>query len=128
MIRLNYGMQRARGGAMAARNVSCLPALVGAWRSPAGGVMLSTSDDLPVDRAALERPDLLGSRRPRLLNMSTIGEHLLDAEPPIEALIVWNSNPVAVAPQSADVAKGFSRNRPVHRGTRAFPDRYRGLC
>jgi anaerobic selenocysteine-containing dehydrogenase len=109
LIRLNYGMQRARGGAMAARNVSCLPALVGAWRSPAGGVMLSSSDDLPVDRRALERPDLLGTRRPRLLNMSTIGAHLLRADPPIEAMVVWNSNPVAIAPQSKEVAAGFAR-------------------
>ena len=109
MIRLNYGMQRARGGAMAARNIACLPALVGAWRSPAGGVMLSSSDDLPVDRAALERPDLLGARRPRILNMSTIADHLLRADPPVEALVVWNSNPVAIAPQSVEVAKGFAR-------------------
>ncbi|RZM00440.1 MAG: molybdopterin oxidoreductase family protein, partial [Variovorax sp.] len=31
-IRLNYGMQRARGGGNAVRAVACLPALVGAWR------------------------------------------------------------------------------------------------
>ncbi len=108
-IRMNYGMQRARGGAMAARNIACLPALVGAWRSPAGGVMLSSSDDFPLDRQALERPDLLAGRRPRLLNMSTIGEHLLRADPAIEALVVWNSNPVAVAPHSTEVAAGFAR-------------------
>jgi anaerobic selenocysteine-containing dehydrogenase len=109
MIRLNYGMQRARGGAMAARNIACLPALVGAWRSASGGVMLSSSDDFPSDTKALQRPDLLAGRAPRLLNMSTIGEHLLRAEPPVEAIVVWNSNPVAIAPHSAEVAAGFSR-------------------
>lgn len=42
-IRLNYGMQRARGGGNAVRAVACLPALVGAWRHRAGGLLLSAS-------------------------------------------------------------------------------------
>jgi anaerobic selenocysteine-containing dehydrogenase len=109
LIRMNYGMQRARGGAMAARTITCLPALVGAWRHAAGGVLLSTSDNFPTDVAALQRPDLLMGRNPRTLNMSTIGDHLLRADPKVEALVVWNSNPVAIAPHSAEVVEGFSR-------------------
>src|SRR5690606_32357083 len=58
-IRLNYGMQRVRGGGNAARAIACLPALVGAWRDRAGGLLLSASGHFPVDRAALQRPDLL---------------------------------------------------------------------
>ena len=34
-IRLNYGVQRVRGGGNAVRAIACLPALVGAWRDPA---------------------------------------------------------------------------------------------
>jgi anaerobic selenocysteine-containing dehydrogenase len=41
--------------------------------------------------------------------MSTIGEALATADPPIEALIVYDSNPVAVAPESRRVAAGFAR-------------------
>jgi anaerobic selenocysteine-containing dehydrogenase len=41
--------------------------------------------------------------------MSTIGRDLLAASPPIDALIVYDSNPVAVAPQSSEVARGFAR-------------------
>ncbi len=41
--------------------------------------------------------------------MSTIGRALAEAAPPIRALIVYNSNPVAVAPDSARVARGFAR-------------------
>jgi anaerobic selenocysteine-containing dehydrogenase len=41
--------------------------------------------------------------------MSTIGHDLLHADPPIDALMVYNSNPVAVAPQSREVARGFAR-------------------
>jgi anaerobic selenocysteine-containing dehydrogenase len=113
-IRLNYGMQRVRGGGNAARAIVCLPALVGAWRHRAGGVLLSSSGMFPVNRAALYRPDLLEGKTPRTINMSTIGDDLLrDASPDfgskIEALIVYNSNPVAVAPESGKVVQGFSR-------------------
>ncbi|MDB6082540.1 MAG: anaerobic dehydrogenase, typically selenocysteine-containing oxidoreductase protein [Gammaproteobacteria bacterium] len=109
LIRANYGLQRARGGGMAMRNIACLPALVGAFREAAGGILLSTSDNVAVDSAALSRPDLLGSRRPRIINMSTIGHALLDENAPIRAMIVYNANPVAVAPDSARVARGFAR-------------------
>ena len=108
-IRLNYGMQRHAGGGMAMRTAACLPALVGAWRDPAGGALLSSSGTYPVDSKALERPDLIWNN-PRTINMSTIGDALLDAkDPPIRAVYVYNSNPVAVAPESVKVVAGFSR-------------------
>ena len=114
-IRLNYGMQRVRGGGNAVRAIACLPALTGAWRHRAGGLLLSSSGHFPVRRAALQRPDLLGERRPRTLNMTTIGDDLLrpaspDFGPSIDALIVYNSNPVAVAPESGKVVQGFARD------------------
>jgi anaerobic selenocysteine-containing dehydrogenase len=113
-IRMNYGLQRVRGGGNAVRLIASLPALIGAWRHRAGGVLLSSSSQFPVDRAALERPDLLGQKTPRTINMSTIGDDLLrksspEFGPAIEALIVYNSNPLAVAPESAKVAQGFAR-------------------
>ena len=114
-IRLNYGMQRVHGGGNAVRAVACLPALTGAWRHRAGGVLLSSSGAFPINRAALERPDLLGGRTPRTLNMSTIGDDLLRPTsaqfgPAVEALIVYNSNPVSVAPESGKVVAGFARD------------------
>ncbi|MGJ7543082.1 molybdopterin-containing oxidoreductase family protein [Variovorax sp. LT1R16] len=114
-IRLNYGMQRVRGGGNAARAVACLPALTGAWRHRAGGVLLSSSGVYPIDRATLQRPDLLAGRRPRTINMSCIGDALtgdaqaLSGGAPVKAVVVYNSNPVAVAPESAKVAAGFAR-------------------
>ncbi|NDP63224.1 molybdopterin oxidoreductase family protein [Polaromonas sp.] len=114
-IRLNYGMQRVRGGGNATRAVACLPALIGAWRHRAGGLLMSSSSLFPLDRAALQRPDLLAGRTPRTVNMSTIGDDLLRPGSPafgpkIEALIVYNSNPLAVAPESARVAQGLARD------------------
>jgi anaerobic selenocysteine-containing dehydrogenase len=113
-IRLNYGIQRVRGGGNAVRAVACLPALTGAWRHRAGGLLLTSSGHFPIQRTALQRPDLLGERRPRTINMSTIGDDLLRSASPefgpkIEALIVYNSNPVAVAPESGKVVQGFAR-------------------
>jgi len=115
-IRLNYGMQRVAGGGNAARLIALLPCLTGAWRHPAGGLLLSSSGWFKRVRndALLYKPELLAGRKPRTINMSTIGDDLLrDASPAfgpkIEALIVYNSNPVAVAPQSARVAQGFAR-------------------
>jgi anaerobic selenocysteine-containing dehydrogenase len=113
-IRLNYGMQRVRGGGNATRAVACLPALIGAWRHRAGGLLMSSSGQFPTDKAALQRPDLLAGRTPRTINMSTIGDALLkqtsdEFGPQIEALIVYNSNPAAVAPESGKVVQGFAR-------------------
>ncbi|MBP8224883.1 MAG: molybdopterin oxidoreductase family protein [Acidovorax sp.] len=113
-IRMNYGLQRVKGGGNAVRAIACLPALTGAWRHRAGGVLLSSSGQFPVDRTALQRPDLLTGRRPRTINMVTIGDDLLRATSPefgtsIEALVVYNSNPVAVAPDSSKVVRGFGR-------------------
>ena len=53
-IRLNYGMQRVRGGGNAVRAVACLPALTGAWRHRAGGVLLSSSGQFPAQRGVLQ--------------------------------------------------------------------------
>jgi anaerobic selenocysteine-containing dehydrogenase len=108
-IRLNYGVQRHAGGGMAVRSITCLPALTGAWRDPAGGVLLSSSGTYGVDTEALERPDLIRNN-PRTINMSAIGDALLEArDPPVRAILVYNSNPVAVAPESRKVVAGFSR-------------------
>ena len=108
-IRLNYGMQRHAGGGIAARTIACLPALTGAWRDAAGGIVLTTADFYKFDHTGLERPDLLGDRRPRTINQSKLGEALTSAAPPVKAIVVYNNNPVAVCPESDKVIAGFSR-------------------
>ena len=107
-IRLNYGMQRHAGGGMAVRTIACLPALVGAWRDPAGGVVLTTADFYDLDHKTLERPDLIRGA-PRTINQSTLGDALLGAKPPVKAIYVYNNNPVAVCPDSNKVIAGFAR-------------------
>ena len=113
LIRLNYGLNRCAGAGMAVRNIACLPALTGAWRHAAGGALLSASGHFPKDVKALARPDLYPDATrfpPRTINMSNIGEALLKRDdPPVRAIYVYNSNPVAVAPNSNEVRAGFAR-------------------
>ena len=132
-IRLNYGMQRHAGGGMAARNIAVLPALVGAWQEQGGGFMLSAGAAFHLDKSRLKRPDLLAGRQPRTLNMIRLGDALsrdrerlarahyhlrpvdslptaTEAGPLVHALIVYNSNPAAVAPDQNAVLAGLRRD------------------
>ena len=128
LIRLNYGMQRHGGGGMAVRTIACLPAIIGSWRHPGGGALLSTSGayDFAMDR--LTRPDL-SPPGTRTINMNQLGEALAGElpGPPVRALYVYNSNPAAVAPNQQKVLAGLASRRPVHRRPRAVRHRYRGL-
>jgi anaerobic selenocysteine-containing dehydrogenase len=109
-IRINYGLQRHSGGGMAVRTVSVLPAVTGAWRDAAGGLLLSTSGTFPINYEALHRRDLLPVPAPRMLNMSRLGDVLTaQTDPPVRALYVYNSNPAAVAPEQARVLEGLRR-------------------
>ena len=111
-IRVNYGLQRHAGGGMAVRTIACLPAVAGHWRRAGGGVQLSTSANFQFNRAALERADL--GPRTRTINMIRLGDALTlpDAGvggPPVKAMIVYNSNPAAVAPDRNAVLRGMAR-------------------
>ena len=114
VIRLNYGIQRSERGGRAVAAIAALPALTGSWREPGGGFQLSTSQAFQIDRAALERPDLqlrspLG-RENRIVNMSELGRALAELDtPPVKALVVYNSNPAAVAPNQNLVLTGLRR-------------------
>jgi anaerobic selenocysteine-containing dehydrogenase len=110
-IRLNYGMQRHGGGAMAVRTVCCLPAVTGDWRHPGGGAMLSTSKLYAFDDAFLTRPDLIPPGT-RTVNMTQLAEALHGElpGPPVQALYVYNSNPAAVCPDQSRVLKGLMRD------------------
>ncbi len=110
-IRLNYGLQRHGGGAMAVRTICCLPAVTGDWRYPGGGAMLSTSKLFPFDDAFLTRPDLIPPGT-RTVNMTRLADALVGdlPGPPVRALYVYNSNPAAVCPDQSRVLAGLRRD------------------
>ncbi len=113
-VRINYGLQRHGGGAMAVRTIACLPAVVGHWRRPGGGVQLSASGNFAYNKAALHREDL-APKGTRTINMSLLGDALTKPDagvggPPVKAIIVYNSNPAAIAPDHLKVVEGFRRD------------------
>lgn len=109
-IRLNYGLQRHAGGGSAVRAISLLPAIAGAWNDAGGGCQLSSSGTFAMNTAAMERTDL-GNHSARTINMTRLGEALTEIDdPPVKALIVYNSNPGSIAPDRETVLRGLRRD------------------
>ena len=111
-ICVNYGLQRHAGGGMAVRVIACLPAVAGHWRRAGGGVQLSTSANFQFNKTSLERSDL--GPATRTINMIRLGDALTRDDagvggPPVKALVVYNSNPAAVAPDRNAVLRGLAR-------------------
>jgi anaerobic selenocysteine-containing dehydrogenase len=112
-IRLLIGMEHRAHGAMAYRTIACLPALVGAWRERGGGLARATMGHArrALNAAAVSMPEL-EDQAVREINMAQIGRALTapDLNPPIRALIVYNSNPAAIAPNQNLVLRGLRRD------------------
>ena len=118
VIRVNYGVQRSENGGAAVRAIAMLPCVTGSWKEVGGGLQLSTSGAFGLDKESLERPDLMKKsplgRAARLLNMSELARLLNhlgknNDGPPVKAMLVYNSNPAAVAPNHNGVVRGLLR-------------------
>ena len=113
-IRLNYGVQRSDRGGAAVRAITALPAVVGSWREAGGGLQMTTSQAFHFNLAGLEMPELqqrspLG-KQARLVNMSELGKALTEFDaPPVKAMVVYNTNPAAIAPHQNLVLRGLRR-------------------
>jgi anaerobic selenocysteine-containing dehydrogenase len=115
VIRVNYGVQRSENGGTAARAICMLPLLTGSWKHRGGGLQLSTSGAFPFNNQALQMPELMLKsplgRPARVVNMSRLGHALTQlSDPPVKALIVYNSNAAAVAPNQNTVLTGLRRD------------------
>ncbi|HEX3579405.1 MAG TPA: molybdopterin oxidoreductase family protein [Thermoanaerobaculia bacterium] len=109
-IRLNYGLQRHAGGGSAVRAISLLPAITGAWNDAGGGCQLSASGTFALNTAAMERTHL-GNHSARTINMTQFGKALTEIDdPPVKAVIVYNSNPGSIAPDRENVLRGLRRD------------------
>lgn len=113
-LRLGYGFTRSRNGAANMHAASCLPAITGAWRHPGGGALFANGALYSLDRTLIEGLDAKPAAV-RELDMSQIGAVLtgdkaaLKGGPPVTAMLIQNTNPVAVAPESIRVRAGFHR-------------------
>jgi anaerobic selenocysteine-containing dehydrogenase len=113
-IRLGYGFSRSRNGSANMHAATCLPALTGAWRHRGGGALYSNRDVYRIDDTLIKGLD---ARDPsvRMLDMSRIGPVLtgeradLGDGPPVTAMLIQNTNPAVVAPESRKVRDGLLR-------------------
>ncbi len=109
-IRLGSGLSRYGNGAMNVRAITCLPAVVGAWTKPGGGLLGSTGGSQAFDTSIVTREDLQ-PRPTRLVNMNQLGHALTELDSPrVMALFVHTSNPAAVAPDQERVLAGLARD------------------
>ncbi len=114
LIRCHHGFSRSRNGAVNMHAVSCLPAVTGAWRFRGGGAIYGQSALMPVDKTLIEATDRIDTGI-RALDQSRLGPILAgDADalaggPPVTAMLIQNTNPAVVCPESHRVRAGLSR-------------------
>ena len=102
VIRLGVALERHYGGGQTIRAVSCLPALIGAWRHVGGGALQMPVWEHPYKFDVICRPDLI--------NALQLGRALTNeppAGPPIKAMMCWNANPVTQAPETDKIVQGL---------------------
>ncbi|GMX66041.1 molybdopterin oxidoreductase family protein [Paenibacillus elgii] len=107
-IRIGNGIQHHDNGGMCVRTIACLPALTGQWMHCGGGAIKGNGSYLEFNKAALQRPQLR-KQSARSVNMNLLGNALLELDPPIRSLYVYNSNPAVVAPNAGKVRQGLMR-------------------
>ena len=113
-FRLGYGFSRSRNGAVNMHAASCIPVVTGAWQYEGGGAFHNNGAIYHWNKSMIEGSDL---RDPnvRMLDQSRIGAILngerdaLHGGPPVDAMLIQNTNPVSVAPDQNNVKRGFAR-------------------
>jgi len=110
-IRLGVALERSYGGSQAIRAVTCLPALIGAWRHVGGGALQFPVWEHPYKFDVISRPDLIPEGTP-VVNILQLGRVLTEEiklDVPIKSLMVWNTNPVTQSPETDKIVKGLER-------------------
>lgn len=105
VIRVGFGMQRNSNGGMMVRAISCLPALTGQLGKAGGGFMY-INDSWMWNWGNLYQ---FATPATRTISINRLGEALLQADPPLKALYVYNSNPCAMTTNLQKVFDGLKR-------------------
>lgn len=114
-FRIGYGFSRSRNGAVNMHAVASIPVVAGSWRHEGGGALHSMSGTYGWRKKMIEGLDRLDPKV-RALDQSRIGPILVGEEdalaggPPVKAMLIQNTNPVAVAPEQEKVQRGFARD------------------
>ncbi|WP_303928429.1 molybdopterin-dependent oxidoreductase [Veillonella parvula] len=109
-IRLGSGLSRYGNGAMTCRAINALPAVVGAWQYPGGGLLSSASGSKFIGKDVMQQAHVHAPAK-RLMPMIKLGEMLTNPEGVgVHSLYVFSSNPAITAPNQNVVRKGLMRN------------------
>ncbi|MBS0561361.1 MAG: molybdopterin oxidoreductase family protein [Proteobacteria bacterium] len=114
-VRVGYGFSRVRNGAAALHAVTCLPSVTGKWKHEGAGAFWNNRAIYHWNKRLIDGSDV---RDPtvRMLDMSRIGSVLTNEKtdigdgPPVTAMLIQNTNPAVVAPDSNRVRRGFMRD------------------
>src|SRR6202045_3820523 len=113
-FRLGYGFTRSRNGAAQMHAALCIPAVTGAWQYEGGGAFFNNAALWKFDESIIEGHDAI-DHTTRVLDQSKIGRILTgDADAlmgsgPVKAMLIQNTNPMAVGPEQTLVRQGFAR-------------------
>jgi anaerobic selenocysteine-containing dehydrogenase len=114
-FRLGFGFARQRNGAANMHAALCVPVVSGAWAHEGGGAFHSNSGVFKLDKTMIQGLDAL-DESVRRLDQSRVGAVLtgereaLKGGGPVRAMLIQNTNPLAVAPDQEKVRRGFSRD------------------
>ena len=109
-IRLGSGLSRYGNGAMTCRAINALPAVVGAWQYPGGGLLSSASGSKFIGKDVMQQAHVHAPAK-RLMPMIKLGEMLINPEgTKVHSLYIFSSNPAITAPNQNVVRKGLMRN------------------
>jgi anaerobic selenocysteine-containing dehydrogenase len=109
VLRLGYGLERNRNGGSAVAAAVAIPAVANKFGVRGGGFTMSNSDapwTVSAETAIAEEPQVA-----RHVNMSGVAEALATLrDPPIECIFIYNSNPVATAPDQRRLIEQLRRD------------------
>lgn len=106
VIRCGWGVERNRNGGSAVAAVLALPAVAGAFGVRGGGYLMSNSGAWKIDTSkAVNEPE----PETRVINQSQLGRALLEADPALRLLFVFNCNPLSTLPDQERFRRGLLR-------------------
>ncbi len=110
-VSLGNGIERGRSGGSGLRAAMALQALTGNFGQRGAGVIAKPGLAAPKTTAKLQRPDLVPEGT-RTFNIVDVAEKLLDPalDPPVEAVMIYNHNPVATHPDQSRMIQALERD------------------
>ncbi|MBS5407666.1 MAG: molybdopterin-dependent oxidoreductase [Veillonella sp.] len=109
-IRLGSGLSRYGNGAMTCLAINALPAVVGAWQYPGGGLLSSASGSKFIGKDVMQQAHVHAPAK-RLMPMIKLGEMLINPEgTKVHSLYIFSSNPAITAPDQNVVRRGLMRD------------------